>query len=133
MVLIRGFRAEDAGEISRLYTADIDFFESFEITPEFILEVSQRPDFRFFVADSGVGVVGFAGVRFYESVGRAELGPIVVADNARHSGVGEKLVGRVLEFLAMQNLHRVVVIVKESNIAAKQFFGVCGFSHECVM
>jgi ribosomal protein S18 acetylase RimI-like enzyme len=130
---VRGFRREDAGDIFRLHQQANQWFEELPIDEEFVVQVSLRPDFRFFLAEFDGDVVGFAGVLFYEHVGRAELGPICVHEKYRDMGVGSLLVEEALKFLGERKIHRVVARVKSGNKKAQLFFKVNGFGWEAVL
>jgi len=130
---VRGFRREDASSIVRLHDMACEWFEEFPVTEAFIVEASLRPDFRLFVAESQRNVVGFAGALYQEHVGRAELGPISVDPGLQRTGVGSRLIERLLEFLKEKGIHRVVVRVKSSNKKARKFFQDRGFAKEVVL
>lgn len=132
-VVIRDFRAEDVGVMVELHNQVGEWFEEtgVPLSRDFIISIAGRPDFRFYVAEvESRGVVGFAGVLYYESVGRADLGPVCVSPEFQNSGVGSKLVARVLDFLRERRIHRVVVHVKSENHAGLEFFTGLGFQFE---
>lgn len=130
---IRNFKPDDVGEILEIHSQHKDFFEDFPITREFILEISMRRDFKFFVAEfSGGGkkVVGFCGVLFHPVVGRAEIGPIGVRVEYRNKDVGKKLLDFAEKFLIENGIRRVITKVKFSNKDAIEFFAKLGFLQE---
>ena len=127
---VRPFEARDAGEIVRIHRLSSAWFEERDITREFVLSASARPDFRFFVAEDGGRVVGFCGVLYYENVGRAEVGPISVDPAFNGKGAGSTLVEYVMRFLTGEKIHRAVARVKDENTRAKEFFTKNGFTQE---
>jgi len=130
---VRGFEAKDAQDVIRLHRDFNQWFEESELTPEYVLQCSARGDFRFFIAESGRTVVGFLGVLFYESVGRAEVGPICVQSTFQKKGAGSRLLESVVEFLKSRSVHRVVAKVKQGNMAGVGFFRANGFEEEATL
>lgn len=127
---IREFLPEDAKEIFRLHKNFVDYFEEIEISEEFILNISQRDDFKFFIAVIDEKLVGFVGTLFYSSIGRAEIGPIAVDIQYKNNGIGMVLVEHALNFLRQQGIHRVIVRVKSMNNVGLNFFESLGFEEE---
>lgn len=130
MLSIREFRPQDARDIVRLHKEFETFFEEMNITEGFILSISQRPDFRFLIAELDGGVVGFTGVLFHTHVARAEIGPIAVDKRYRNMGVGTKLLKKILEFLSDKKIQRVISKIKINNEDAIDFFRNKGFIRE---
>jgi len=131
-VLIRGFQAEDAREMVNLHKKFSHFFEESELTVEYVTQCSLRHDFRFFVAEHDCRIVGYSGVLFYESVGRAEVGPIVILDGFQNKGVGSRLLKAVINFLKEKSIHRVIAKVKSNNPLGARFFEQNGFKKEAL-
>jgi ribosomal protein S18 acetylase RimI-like enzyme len=146
-VKIREFKPEDTRAILEIHQENEMFFEDIEISEEFILHISNRSDFKIFVADDfsysqssqnsqnsqnspRENVVGFVGVLFHPKVGRAEIGPIVVKRECRNQNIGKQLISFTLEFLKNQHIHRVVSKVKTRNVDAIKFFNHLGFNQE---
>jgi len=129
-VRVRPFELRDAADIVRIHRLSSKWFEEKEISVHFVNTAANRPDFCFFVAEVGAGVVGFCGTLFYESVGRAEVGPISVDPAFEDNGVGSALVEYALRFLAEKKIHRVVARMKDENQRAKKFFTKNGFTIE---
>ncbi|MDD5112361.1 MAG: GNAT family N-acetyltransferase [Candidatus Altiarchaeota archaeon] len=131
--LIRPFSAEDAPAIARLHKSFSQWFEEQEITQEYVLSCSLRHDFRFYTAVVDGRLAGFTGVLFYESVGRAEIGPICVDAAFQGRGIGSRLLSEVLEFLRERPIHRVTAKVKAENARVISFFERNGFEREAVL
>lgn len=127
---IREFLPEDAKGIMRLHRNFSEYFEEIGISEEFILNISQRDDFRFFVASLDEGLAGYIGMLFYSNVGRAEIGPIAVDAQYKNNGIGTILVRHALNFLKQEGIHRVIARVKSTNNAAVSFFENLGFGEE---
>ncbi len=132
-VTLRAFYPSDSDKVFNLYLAENTWFEDIQVSREYILECSQRSDFRFFVAEEGQTVVGFMGVLYFPNVGRAEVGPIVVSEKRRRNGVGAALTAETLSFVAENGIRRAVAKVKKDNVGAVSFFLRCGFSVEAVL
>ncbi len=128
--MVREFLPEDAKNIMCLHKNFAEYFEEFEISEEFILNISQRDDFKFFIAAIDKKLVGFVGTLFYSGIGRAEIGPIAVDNQHKNNRVGTILMKHVLNFLKQQGIHRVVVRVKSINNSALNFFESLGFEEE---
>ncbi|MBM3308984.1 MAG: GNAT family N-acetyltransferase [Candidatus Altiarchaeales archaeon] len=129
---IRGFMAGDTLEMTELHKKFSSLFEESELTVDYINQCSLRHDFRFYVAEHNGSIVGYSGVLFYESVGRAEIGPIAMLDEYQNKGVGSKLLNTVLEFLKQRSIHRVTAKVKSGNESGIMFFEKNGFKKEAV-
>ena len=127
---IRAFESSDAREIVDLHRKFNHWFEESKLSVEYVIQCSLRHDFRFFVAEDNNQVVGFCGVLFYESVGRAELGPVCIMDEFQGRGVGSQLVEKTIDFLKQKGIHRIVVKVKAGTQAALKFFTQKFFTQE---
>ncbi len=127
---LRFFEQDDAEGILRLYRAAGDWFEEVDVSMDFIIASSERPDFRFIVAEDGGRLVGFIGALYYDAVGRAEIGPVGVDEEARGEGVGGMLVDGIIRFLRDRGVRRAHVKVKSGNDRAQSFFLSKGFSYE---
>lgn len=132
-IKIRDFRTEDISSILEIHSQHLDSFEGIEITEDFLLHISQRDDFRFFIVELDSKVVGFVGVLFYDNVGRAEIGPIGVRGEYHGFGIGTALVEYVMEFLKERNMHRVIVRVKAKNKEGLDFFSFMEFRQEAYL
>ncbi|MFH0863317.1 MAG: GNAT family N-acetyltransferase [Candidatus Altiarchaeota archaeon] len=130
---VRAYEHRDADGILRLYRLAGSWFEDVEVTRDFIVASSERPDFRFQVAEDGKSMVGFIGALYFKAVGRAELGPIAVDESIRCIGVGSALVASMMRFLSVEGIRRVTVKVKSENKAAIGFFIGKGFSHDAYL
>jgi len=130
---VRWFEHRDAPDLLCLYESVWRWFEEAEVSTEFIVKSSQRPDFRYLVAEDEGTVVGFCGALYFKAVGRAEYGPVAVAEGYRGAGVGSKLTDAMLGFLCENGVKRVVAKVKHSNDSAKSFFIKKGFSYEAYL
>lgn len=131
--IIRGFEADDAPEIVKLHKRYDHWFEESELSVDYVLQCSLRHDFRFFVAEYDNVIVGFSGVLFYESVGRAEIGPICVLEAFQKKGVGSELLHAVMDFLRQKSIHRAIAKVKTENEQGIAFFGLNGFKREALL
>lgn len=132
-VVVRDFWPEDAEAVFQLYKQSSECFENLDVNPEFILDSARREDFHFLVAETGGKVIGFSGVLFYKSVGRAELGPLGVSREHQGQGIGSRLVERTLNYLMERGIRRVTAKSKTSNNNAVDFFINQGFQFEAYL
>ena len=132
-ISVRFFEQADAEGILGIYRKAGMWFEDINIGKGFIVSSAERTDFRFLVAQEGLEVVGFIGCLYFESVGRAELGPIGVEPKFRGAGVGKALAAGMLSFLSERGIRRVSVKVKAANGGALSFFLGLGFRHEAYL
>jgi ribosomal protein S18 acetylase RimI-like enzyme len=132
-VKVRPFEHGDADAVLRLYQSVGVWFEDVEVTREYIISSSERPDFRFMVAVEVGTVVGFIGALYYTLVGRAEIGPVGVDPGQRGIGIGGALMEAMTQFLVENGIKRAYVKVKGENVAAISFFMGLGFSHEAYL
>ncbi|RLG10483.1 hypothetical protein DRN73_07700 [Candidatus Pacearchaeota archaeon] len=129
-IKIREFHEGDVNEIFSIHKENEDFFENFIFDKNFILEISQRNDFKFFVVEVSGSIVGFSGVLFHQSFGRAEIGPIALREEFKKKDIGKKLLMHTIEFLKMKGIRRVTAKIKVKKKVAIDFFKKFGFEKE---
>ncbi|RLI91016.1 MAG: hypothetical protein DRO89_04790 [Candidatus Altiarchaeales archaeon] len=129
-ITIREFNRNDAKDIVKLHSESSENFEEQEITEDFILNIANRNDFRFFIITLSGKVIGFIGVLFHVNVGRAEIGPICIRSIHRGRGIGTRLLNHAMEFLRQRGIRRVIVRIKSENTGALRFFRKNGFIEE---
>ena len=129
-ISVREFRPEDAPEIVRLHKESEDCFEEMDVDEPFIYHVAARSDYKFYVAESSGRIVGFCGVLYFASFGRAEVGPIAVDKSFRRRLAASRLLERVLRFLRTNGTRRVIARVKAGNSGSLLFFSTAGFIQE---
>lgn len=130
MAVLREFKPQDVHDVLNLYLAESSWFEDIGVSKQYLLECSQRTDFKFHVAEDAGKITGFVGCLYFTSTGRAEAGPIIVSQTRRGAGVGRQLMGKSLEFLKSQGIRRVTARVKTENKGAIMFFTKMGFTLE---
>jgi len=130
---VQGFEQGDEKAMVGIHQDSVERFENLNVDENFILRLSQRTDFRFFVADTDGEVVGFIGAVFYTSVNRAEVGPIAIEEGYRNSGVGSRLLDDCENFLKTIGIKRITVKVKYDNSEGIGFFRKHGFEQEAVL
>jgi ribosomal protein S18 acetylase RimI-like enzyme len=127
---IREYLPGDASSIIRLHAQSKENFEELDLSEEFIDYIARRDDFWFCVASLDGSLIGFCGVLYYPSVGRAEIGPIAVDNKYHRSKVGKELYDKVEEYLKSRGIRRVSAKVKSRNTGAVSFFTCMGFLEE---
>jgi len=120
-------------QMLEIYQSHEHCFEDIGVCLEFLLECSQRPDFLIKQAYMGEKLLGYAGCLFFENVGRAELGPIVVRGDMLGQGIGKALYYEMEQALRKRGIRRFIVKVKDGNMQALGFFKGLGFSVEAVL
>ncbi len=129
-IRIRDFTPSDADSLLRIHEQSAEHFEDLGINRGFIINISQRADFRFLVAELGGDVVGFIGFLYHINVGRGEIGPVCVEKRFNGRGFGSLLLESSFSFLKERGVSRVIARVKEGNTAGLRFFEGNGFSRE---
>lgn len=129
-IRIREFDPMDADYLVRIHRELRENFEEHDINKEFILNISRRADFRFFVAAINHEIVGFVGVLFHGGVGRGEIGPICVSLEYQKSGVGREMLQYAINFLRKKGIRRIIAKVKSGNRNGIDFFNRNGFRKE---
>ncbi len=129
-IRIRDFTPSDVDSLLGIHEQSAGYFEDLGINREFILNISQRGDFRFLVAELDGEVVGFIGVLYYSNVGRGEIGPVCVDKSLRGRGFGSQLLEKAVTFLRGEGVSRVIARVKEGNTGGLKFFEGNGFQQE---
>jgi len=130
---VRGFEQGDEKSMVRIHRSSVEKFESLNVDEGFILRLSQRPDFRFFVGDINGGIVGFLGAVFYTNVGRSEVGPIAIEERYKNSGVGSELLAYCENFLKTTGIRRITAKVRYNNNEGINFFRKHEFEQEAVL
>lgn len=127
---VRDFRSDDAKALVRLHDESADSFEDSAVTEEFIREIANRADFRFFVVSDGRDTIGFVGVLYHMTVKRAEVGPICIRSDRRRHGAGKRALDHAIGFLRDAGVRRIIAKVKAKNVGSVAFFEAHGFSVE---
>ena len=130
MVTIRPMRSEDAAEVAQLTTQLGYPATEEEIRRRYDL-IKNRSDGRLFVAQhAGTAVVGWVHVQelyMLESDARAEIFGLVVADSARGTGVGRRLIEAAEEWATTRGLR--VMGLRSNNLRtdARGFYEHLGY------
>ncbi len=74
--------------------------------------------------------VGFAEIEFFKKDSLARLNAIFVSDEFRRKGIGKLLLGNCFKELEKQKIKKIFLLVKESNIIAKDFYKNNSFCFE---
>ncbi|MEA1925005.1 MAG: N-acetyltransferase [Candidatus Altiarchaeota archaeon] len=129
-IRIRDFTPSDADSLLEIHEQSAGYFEDLGINRGFIINISQRGDFRFLVAELGGEMVGFIGALYYSNVGRGEIGPVCVEKSLRGRGFGSQLLENMFSFLKREGVSRVIARVKKRNTGGLTFFEGNGFQQE---
>jgi ribosomal-protein-alanine N-acetyltransferase len=77
------------------------------------------------VAECGEDLLGFMIYELHRN--RLHLLNFAVADEARRRGVGGQMLDKLINKLSSQRRNRIMLEVRETNLAAQLFFRQCGF------
>jgi GNAT superfamily N-acetyltransferase len=95
-MIVRSMQASDAAEVAAL-SEQLGYPITSERIEEKFAVLCMKPDNGFFVAEESKGVLGWVhvyGVHLLESDPYAEIGGLVVEENARQRGIGRQLMQR---------------------------------------
>jgi len=84
------------------------------------------PTTSYFVAEQDAAFVGHAAVSVVQDV--AELQRIATTQDARRTGVATALLAAVVEHAAARGAERLLLEVREDNVAARAFYAGAGFA-----
>jgi ribosomal protein S18 acetylase RimI-like enzyme len=129
-VTIRQMRFEDAAAVAQLTTQLGYPATEEEIRRRYDL-IKDRSDARLFVAEYAErAVVGWVHVQelyMLESDARAEIFGLVVADTARGTGVGRRLIGAAEEWATLRGLRVMGLRSNNLRTAARGFYEHLGY------
>jgi ribosomal-protein-alanine N-acetyltransferase len=83
------------------------------------------------VAEHGDRVVGFMIYELHKS--RLHILNFAVCDQARHRGVGQQMIDKLISKLTSQRRTRISLEVRETNLVAQLFFKASGFRATSVL
>lgn len=134
---------EDSAVIAQLMTQLIEAvgYEGWQISPEQIEErlrkIADSDAYQVLLAEDEGQVVGLLSLSFrhtlFHSAPTALIDELVVEQDHRRRGVGQKLMGEAIERCRAAGCCEVEVSTERSNEAAQKFYRQHGFSHEAVL
>lgn len=142
-VTVRAFTEADVPELLALMKGLARFegyIDDFRVTGQDLVDhgLGPAPAFEAFVAESE-GIEGLAGmVVVYRIPWTYDLRPtlvmkeLFVRDDARGSGIGERLLQRVAQRALELDCPRLNWTVLDTNVRAKGFYGRAGATHDTV-
>ncbi len=80
----------------------------------------------YFVAEIGEKPVGYAGL--WNICGAADIIDVAVHKEFRRQGIGEKLIGKLIECCKNEDISEINLEVRISNLAAQNLYKKMGFS-----
>jgi [ribosomal protein S18]-alanine N-acetyltransferase len=90
-------------------------------------ELAGVPETRWYVlAEDATGVVGYAGL--FATAHEADVQTVAVRRDRHATGVGDRLVRALLEEATRRGVNRVLLEVREDNVAAQRLYGRNGFT-----
>ena len=91
----------------------------------FISEIKRNKLARYYVAEVGGRVVGYAGM--WLIMNEAHITNIAIHPEYRGMGIGKKLVGGLIEEVLKIDIYRITLEVRPSNTAARALYKKFGF------
>lgn len=114
---------EDLCEIKPILNLEFDDLWSINILKSELENINSK----YIVAKINNEIVGFAGVWF--SVDDAHITNIVVKKSARHTGIGSKLLEKLINLTKEQNKLSLTLEVNTQNIPAQNLYQKYGFKN----
>lgn len=123
-VTIRRMREEDLEQVCRLEEENFSMPWSLSAFREMV----NHPDAYYFVAVDRDRVCGTCGIR--NLAGEGELTNVVIREEYRGSGLGQRLIGEALHEAREAGMHAFTLEVRKSNAAAIHVYEKLGFRSE---
>ncbi|MCM1104759.1 MAG: tRNA (adenosine(37)-N6)-threonylcarbamoyltransferase complex dimerization subunit type 1 TsaB [Clostridium sp.] len=123
-VIIRRMREEDLEQVSRLEEETFSMPWSIAAFREMV----NHPDAYYFVAVDRDSVCGTCGIR--NLAGEGELTNVVIREEYRNSGLGQRLIAEALCKAQEAGMHAFTLEVRKSNAAAIHVYEKLGFVSE---
>lgn len=95
-----------------------------------ILETLRQPRALGILAEKEGDISGY--LLFYFVLNEGEIVRIATVPHMRHQGVARGLVAELEKLCAQKEISRILLEVRESNEAARNFYTKCGFSEDGV-
>ena len=116
MIIFRKMEEKDSEQIAKL---EKEIFKD-AWTKAGIEETWREPHSFVFVAEEEKQIVGYCIV--YCVLDEAEIAKIAVCEKKRHEGVGRRLLEKTEQKCLDQNIARMLLEVRESNVTARNFY-----------
>ncbi|TFG04575.1 MAG: GNAT family N-acetyltransferase, partial [Promethearchaeota archaeon] len=108
------------------------------IIKDIYLEMIKYPDIYLnYVAIENNKLVGFISLIFYKTFlhegGTALINELIVAENHRYKGLGEKLIKRAIKSAKTRFMDEIEVGTEKSNLLAQNLYKKLGFNEEYLL
>ena len=113
-------------DLSLLKDILIDDFDDFW-TYDILQEELNNPNSEYFVAKLENNILGFAGI--WKAVDDVHITDIVVKKSNRQTGIGSKLLEKLIQTAKMQNFKSITLEVNEHNLPAINLYLKYGFKN----
>lgn len=113
----------DLSLIKDILIDDFDDFWTYDVLQEEL----NNPNSEYFVAKLGNNILGFAGI--WKAVDDVHITDIVVKKSNRQTGIGSKLLEKLIQTAKSQNFNSITLEVNEHNLPAINLYLKYGFKN----
>ena len=113
----------DLSLIKDILIDDFDDFWTYDVLQEEL----NNPNSEYFVAKLENNILGFAGI--WKAVDDVHITDIVVKKSNRQTGIGSKLLEKLIQTAKMQNFKSITLEVNEHNLPAINLYLKYGFKN----
>ena len=113
----------DLSLIKDILIDDFDDFWTYDVLQEEL----NNPNSEYFVAKFGNNILGFAGI--WKAVDDVHITDIVVKKSNRQTGIGSKLLEKLIQTAKSQNFNSITLEVNEHNLPAINLYLKYGFKN----
>ena len=130
MINIRKATMDDCDRIYEINVQDFKYEYPYEVTKSNLEKVLNKDDHVVFVAEDEGKIIGYIEARDHIAIYAPELKDVmalVVSEEARHKGVGKKLMDTVIEWAKKDGAQGVRLTTREDRVIAHKFYEDYGF------
>lgn len=121
------FRLANSSDLTELNTLEHQLFDGDKISPRQMKRFLQSPHAMLFVADSGIGLAGYALLLFHQGTQLSRLYSIAVKPDFRGRGIAQQLIGQCERAALDQGATTLRLEVREDNISAINLYQKLGY------
>ena len=121
------FRLAKSSDLTELNALEKQLFEGDRISPRQMKRFQQSPHAMLFVADSGMGLAGYALLLFHKGTQLSRLYSIAVKPDFRGRGIAQQLIGQCERAALDQGATTLRLEVREDNTSAIKLYEKLGY------